>query len=537
MAHEIDRNRKTLRFGWYALAVIVFGLVIAIRIRLLGIPLERDEGEYAYAGQLMLQGIPPYMLAYNMKFPGTYAAYALIMSIFGQTIFGIHLGLLLVNTATSGLIFLLGRRLMNNSTAGIAAATTYLVLSVSPSVLGLAAHATHFVMLPVLGGTLLLLNESGRQHSGRLFASGLLFGLSVLMKQPAVFFIVFAAIYLVFKDVQRGFGLKSILLRTLFFSTGVILPLGIASFFLWRAGVFDKFWFWTIDYARQYGSLIPLSQAPQIFLRSVEEVIGAGWALWGLAGVGAAVGLCNQRMRGSTIVLIGFLFFSALALCPGFHFRSHYFILVLPAVSLLVGAAISKLSDLGVGRMILVRSVPLILLAATLSMPLLSDKKVFLEVSPSQACGMIYPENPFLESIRIAQYVHEHTRPEDTIAVLGSEPEIYFYAKRHSATGYIYTYSLMEPQIYAQKMQQEMIREIEAARPKYLISVAMSYSWLRRPDSDPLIFTWANEYIAQNYAADGFVNIAPKETDYFFGNVPPSVESLKDYILIYKRNP
>src|SRR5437773_4053719 len=194
VAHEIDRNRKTLRFGWYALAVIVFGLVIAIRIRLLGIPLERDEGEYAYAGQLMLQGIPPYMLAYNMKFPGTYAAYALIMSIFGQTIFGIHLGLLLVNTATSGLIFLLGRRLMNNSTAGIAAATTYLVLSVSPSVLGLAAHATHFVMLPVLGGTLLLLNESGRQHSARLFASGLLFVLSVLMKQPAVFFIVFEAI-------------------------------------------------------------------------------------------------------------------------------------------------------------------------------------------------------------------------------------------------------------------------------------------------------------------------------------------------------
>ena len=52
-------------------AVIVFDLVIAIRIRLLGIPLERDEGEYAYAGQLMLQGIPPYKLAYNMKFPGT----------------------------------------------------------------------------------------------------------------------------------------------------------------------------------------------------------------------------------------------------------------------------------------------------------------------------------------------------------------------------------------------------------------------------------------------------------------------------------
>ena len=44
---NIDIKGKALRFDWWVLAVIVFGLVIAIRIRLLGIPLERDEGEYA----------------------------------------------------------------------------------------------------------------------------------------------------------------------------------------------------------------------------------------------------------------------------------------------------------------------------------------------------------------------------------------------------------------------------------------------------------------------------------------------------------
>ncbi len=71
MTNQSDIHDKTLRVAWWTLAVIVFGFVLAIRIRLLGIPLERDEGEYAYAGQLMLQGIPPYKLAYNMKFPGT----------------------------------------------------------------------------------------------------------------------------------------------------------------------------------------------------------------------------------------------------------------------------------------------------------------------------------------------------------------------------------------------------------------------------------------------------------------------------------
>src|SRR6266480_1738309 len=138
VTHKIDISHKALPFGWGLLAVIVFGLVLVIRIRLLEIPLERDEGEYAYAGQLMLQGIPPYKLAYNMKFPGTYAAYAVIMAIFGQTIAGIHLGLLLVNLATITLIFFLGRRLFDSAT-GLVAAMTYAVLSVSPSVLGFAA--------------------------------------------------------------------------------------------------------------------------------------------------------------------------------------------------------------------------------------------------------------------------------------------------------------------------------------------------------------------------------------------------------------
>src|SRR5947207_8571174 len=124
MTHQVNISNRALRIGWGILAIIVFGLVITIRIRLLAIPLERDEGEYAYAGQLMLQGIPPYKLAYNMKFPGTYAAYALIMSIFGQTIHGVHLALLLVNMATVVVVFLIGRRLID-ATMGIAAATSY----------------------------------------------------------------------------------------------------------------------------------------------------------------------------------------------------------------------------------------------------------------------------------------------------------------------------------------------------------------------------------------------------------------------------
>ena len=52
--------------------------------------------------------------------------------------------------------------------------------------------------------------------------------------------------------------------------------------------------------------------------------------------------------------------------------------------------------------------------------------------------------NPFVECPVIAEYLKKNTGPDDTIAVLGSEPEIFFDARRRSATGYIYTYGLVE---------------------------------------------------------------------------------------------
>lgn len=535
MGNTTVHAKKNRHVGWWIIGLAVFIVVIAIRIRLLGIPLERDEGEYAYAGQLILQGIPPYNLAYNMKFPGTYAAYAAIMSIFGQTITGIHLGLLLVNVATIVLVFLLGRQLVN-SVAGLTAGMSYAVLSVSPSVLGFAGHATHFVLLPVLGGTLLLLNTTKRPAFRWLFASGVLFGLGVLMKQPAAFFALFGAVYLVSNDLHRRFRLEKILLRTLIFSAGVILPLGITCLLLWRIGVFGRFWFWTIDYARQYGSLVPFSQASRFFFYSAKVVIAACWPIWALAGIGLVATLWERRSRPVAAFLLGFLFFSALALCPGFYFRLHYFILVLPAVSLLAGVGIGRLSGLSMDRSIVVRFIPVLILGFALAWPILAEKKFFFEVSPAEASRMIYPEAPFVESIRIAEYLRKHTTRNDTIAVLGSEPQIYFYSDRHSATGYIYTYGLMETQKYASQMQQEMIREIERARPKFLISVVMPDSWLERPESERLIFSWANQYAAQNYTVTGFVNmVSPDKTDYYFDNVPQSVPQLGKYILIYQR--
>ena len=199
----------------------------------LGNSARTRRGRYAYAGQLILQGIPPYKLAYNMKFPGTYAAYALIMSIFGQTIHAIHLGLLLIDIATIALVFLVGRRLVN-TIAGITAAASYAVLSVSPSVLGLAAHATHFVMLPVLGGILLLFNNNSdgfRAVETKPVLANVRLRIAVWDWHPnetACPPLCSLGSNLHFwNDLNRRFSRKRMLLQILIFGTGVVVPLGL----------------------------------------------------------------------------------------------------------------------------------------------------------------------------------------------------------------------------------------------------------------------------------------------------------------------
>jgi hypothetical protein len=121
--------------------------------------------------------------------------------------------------------------------------------------------------------------------------------------------------------------------------------------------------------------------------------------------------------------------------------------------------------------------------------------------------------------VEVARYIREHSAAGDRVAVVGSEPQIYFYAARRSATGYIYTYPLMELQPYAPAMQREMIKEIEAAAPRFLVFVSATSSWIVRPGSDGTIFGWFEAY-QRGFTRVGVVDIPPQqETVYRWGDV------------------
>ncbi len=519
--------------AWIVLAAALLAVVVA-RVRLAGLPLERDEGEYAYSGQLLLLGIAPYKLAYTMKLPGTAGAYALIMSLLGQSSTAIHLGLALVNLVTIALVYLLARELFR-PIGGAAAAGCYSVLSLMPQVLGTAAHATHFVVLFSVAGSLLLRRSLDRKSFRVIFASGLLFGLGVLMKQPGAFFALFGLVFLALHDWRSRFELKTMLSRSLSFVIGASIPCLVTALLLWNAGVFGKFWFWIFKYATEYGSEVTLSEGFQLFAGHIFGVIGTAWPIWALGFAGLVALALDRALRPVAGFLVLFSVFSAIAVCPGFYFRPHYFILFLPALALVSSAAVVSALNKLEAKLGKLRFVIVLIWAGCLGFPLWMERDFFFELPLDQANVLINGTNPFPESIKIGEYIREHSNGKDKIAVLGSEPQIYFYSKRLSATGYIYTYGLMEPQPYARQMQQEMIQEIETAQPRFLVLVVMNRSWLAGADSDQTILRWADRYCQDNYEEVGLINIFDRGTDYYFSAKPAGVEPAPDHIVIYRR--
>ena len=629
--------QKVLRHRGWLLVGLAILFVVVVRVRLRELPLERDEGEFAYAGQLMLEGLAPYREVYAMKLPGTYAAYALIMSVFGQSASGIHLGLALVNVASIIMVFQVGRKLLGEA-SGVAAAVAFALLSLSPSVLGLAAHATHFVVLAALGGTLVLLRACQDEGSGkeagwrsqnagdssrsvstrhwafdpRPFAAGLLFGLAFLMKQHGLFFGLFGALYLLRVRVSQwraasrtadpysgsrssreraGFDFRSQpsrasrarLLGDLgLYALGWLLPSGLTCIVLWCAGAFQQFVYWTISYASQYAAAIPIVRGPDVLRASLRAVASPNLVFWILPWFGALVMWWESRLddggaraedrrsraanrrpapalRGGEAVerqvapasqrsqvshprffLMLWLFCSFASASVGFYFREHYFILVLPALAWLSGVAVDRgLYLLKHDKTIeLFLAIPMLgLFVVAVCATLIGHGPVWLALPVDQSMRSIFGTTLFAEAARVADYLKAHTPSGARIAVLGSEPEIYFHSRRRAATGHIYMYPLTEATPSALKLQEGMIAEIERARPAYIVYVDDHFSWLSHPNSPQKIFEWWRSYWTADLDLVLTVDVEEglaRGTDMA---KPAPGAAASNHILVFKRRP
>jgi len=154
--------------------------------------------------------------------------------------------------------------------------------------------------------------------------------------------------------------------------------------------------------------------------------------------------------------------------------------------------------------------IPVLIFLVAFGWSLMRQRILYFSLEPSVAINATYGSNPFVAAIQTANYIRQNSPGNARIAVLGSEPEIYFYAHRQSATGYLYMYSLIVRQKYTERMQKEFVREVETNRPEYLVYVDVADSWGEDREHAPQaseLLAWMREYAHDHYVVDGVAEL------------------------------
>ncbi len=524
----------------------VDGLILAIivafaaylRSRFLGIPFERDEGTYAYFGQLVLDGEIPYTSFYEIKPPGLFYAYAFLIRVFGATVDGLQLGFLLVNLVSLAALYGLVRLIVGR-VAAPASALAFSVLSLSPHASGFTCQAEHLVVMPALAGLCLLAAAARSDRRALMAGAAALLGSSFLIKQNGAFFVLCGALFWLAHLLRKNLSWPAILKQAMIFGIGAAAPYAIACAVLWYQGAFSDFLYWTFDYARHYTTESSFMVGRQRFLRTFRDLTQGYEALWILS----AAGLLSvpPPLSAGRAPLFVWLFFicSFLTVCPGFWFYGHYYLMWIPAVSAAAGVAVESLANLLRRRLDAALSVTIAALVFAVSFgdAWIKHQRYYLNPDHTAVLRAVYGSEPFPEAKVVGDAVRKKAREGDRLAVLGSDLEIYFYTGLRSPSRHVYLTYLVDGTPRHAQFQREFIQDMETAPPRFVVLFKHPASWMVYPTADKTILSWINPFVNQHYTLTGAVDmIAPDRTNYVWGVEAAGYKPIGNYrIYLFER--
>jgi hypothetical protein len=134
---------------------------------------------------------------------------------------------------------------------------------------------------------------------------------------------------------------------------------------------------------------------------------------------------------------------------------------------------------------------------ALVILPAIAIYPFIFSYTPKEAVQRIYPGNQFAEMPEIGRRLAQVTGPKDRVYIFGAEPEVLFYARRVSATRYIFLIPLYGPYKDARIRQLLTAGEVADARPA--AALILPNSFLFRSGTEQYLTEWSQTYIETNY--------------------------------------
>jgi hypothetical protein len=503
------------------------------RIKLLAIPLERDEGSFAYIGHWLLRGRELYTDMLDSKLPGLYSLYALFTTLFGYNATGVHMGLLLVNIASAVCLFLLTRQIYNSLVASMATGF-FMFLVISPNMVGFASHATQLLSPFLLGGLLMFWRgiKSGRTIT--FFFAGLLIGIAFTIKQQAAIYGVLLAVLwwplrLVWNKKETG---RLPFMEWLALGIGGLLPLVTVIGYFGAVGRLDQFYNWTVV---QPFSLAASYRQPwyELFLGILPRVISGFEGIWILAGAGLLLIFISGFRKGESWfgAFMGILGIASVAI--GAAYYKHYFVLAVPGIAILAACSLNWIA-VKTGKAGSFISLMFGTILVILSMEGRSD--YYFSPDYAKIHFETYSYNMFPELEKIGKELSRRVHEGDRIGIMGSEPEVLVAADRESCSRYLMVYAMLIDPVLSPPMQEEWMQSMKECAPEYIVWNMYTSSWA--PNYDKLkFFLEFMPWVEENYEGIGLAEArGPLPGIIVWDEAAKNHQSQSDYkVMVLKR--
>ncbi|HYY65438.1 MAG TPA: hypothetical protein VE688_12525 [Gaiellaceae bacterium] len=249
-----------------------------------------------------------------------------------------------------------------------------------------------------------------------LAGSGVLTGIAVLIKQSAFDAGLAAIVFLLWRERRRGVAPASLLLA------GALVPIGIAA--ASAARLSD--WLYAVVGYRFQGDSMVTGSIPARVHQLWLSLPPAGKAL-GILAVLAAVG-----WRRSPLLARIWLGAGVLGVLGGGNFHPHYYLQLVPPLSLLAAV--------GVRTLWLSAPRPAIAAAGAAAVATLALAMPVAWANPTRQAETIWPRDPHLvHDAVLARYVRAHTLAGQRVLAVWADADLYYLADRRPAVRYLWS--------------------------------------------------------------------------------------------------
>jgi len=502
----------------YALLAILVLLIIFIRLKLDGIPMERDEGIYAYGGRMILDGKVPYLDFYEQKFPGLFYSYAAIMAIFGRTLEGVHHGFTFLNVATIVVLFFIGRRLFNDF-GGLVVAATFALISLTPYASGFTRQSEHILIFFATAAILSTLKALDTNKLIWFILAGMMACLSLLVKTNGVFYIVMLGLSMViYYALVKPIDWKKLLLNVGTYSVAVFATFGLMCLIMAAQGAFGEMWYFAVEFPRTYVSAVPFDVGMGFLKQFGGKVLNGYLPFWIIAVSGIFLLFFTKENLHKKIWMPVWAVLAFLTVTPGLRFYGHYWLMLMPVVAVLVGAAFYSFQSLLSSRgKMLATLVPALIFGAIFLQNIASHSDYYFNPNYENILRDTYGMNPFPEAKVIGNKLKTIAKKGDKILLIGSEPELYIYTGMDAPNRHAYFTHLVSDatKTRANDWQKEFTDDLSQEKPRFVVVFQNQVSLGVKPNANRGVLEFIGNYLNSNYRKIGNVDILGRDNSLY----------------------